>query len=192
MRLIAACLLVASSSCALVPVQAAASVDWSCGGAARRPRPRVVLTASASGADGEDDPEVTKWARGEAAKSVVDAMYLKAAAMIKPPLKVRAAIYGYSLYALGFTLLLIKTLKAFPLIPPSPNSLLWCRGWLWTTIVDYYGAALALCGVILSSEPKLLVGAAWCAGCLFLGTPFCCLYVATRLIRRGTLRLADS
>ena len=30
-----------------------------------------------------EDEEVTKWARAEAAKSVVDAMYLKAAAMIK-------------------------------------------------------------------------------------------------------------
>ena len=138
-----------------------------------------------------EDEEVTKWARAEAAKSVVDAMYLKAAAMIKKklPLKTKAAFFGYQLYAAFFTVLLIKTLTKFPLIPPSPNSLAWCQAWLATTVVDYYGAALALCGVIISSEPKLLAGLAWSAGCLFLGTPFCCFYVATRMWKFGSLKL---
>ena len=33
-------------------------------------------------------------------------------------------------------------------------------------------------------------GVLWSLGCLLLGTPFCCLYVATRLLRTGTLRLS--
>ena len=188
-RLVVACLLVASSSEALLPVQGATL--WP----RFRPsthRPRAALLASAGDAE---DPEVTQWARSEAAKSIVDAMYKKAAAAIGPSLKAKAVIAGYSAYALGFFVLLVKTLMAYPLVPPSPNSLAWCRSWLFTTVVDYYGAALALVGIIMSSEPKLLVGLAWSAGCLFLGTPFCCLYVAVRLFRRGSLaalKLADS
>ena len=98
---------------------------------------------------------------------------------------------AYSLYAIGFGALLIKTLRAFPLIPPSINSLLWCRSWLWTTIVDYYGAALALCGVIIATEDQLIGQIGWCFGCLFLGTPFCCMWVARMLLKRGSLRIGS-
>ena len=48
--------------------------------------------------------------------------------------KVGAA--GYVAYAIGFAGLLMKTLRAYPLIPPSVNSLMWCRAWLWTTVID--------------------------------------------------------
>ena len=101
----------------------------------------------------------------------------------------KAAIF-YSTYAAGFTALLIRTLRAFPLVPPEPSSLAWNAAWLFTTVVDYYGAALALCGVILASE-KRRAGILWSLGCLLLGTPFCCFYVTSRLLRSGTLRLAD-
>jgi len=140
-------------------------------------------------AAGEDDPD-TAQARGE---SNVDFAYLKAAKETKPaPGQGRVPAAAFSLYAIGFTVLLTRTLMSFPLIPPSPNSLAWCRSWLITTVVDYYGAALALCGIIVASETNRVVGIAWSAGCLFLGTPFCCLYVATRLLRHGTLRLVAS
>lgn len=102
-----------------------------------------------------------------------------------------SAACGYITYALGFALLLLKTLRAFPLVPPSPNSLEWCRSWLWTTVADYYGAALAICGVILSTE-RPPYSFAWAAGCLFLGTPVCCFYAAFRLLRHGSLRLASN
>uniref|UniRef100_A0A7S2BJE2 DUF2834 domain-containing protein n=1 Tax=Haptolina brevifila TaxID=156173 RepID=A0A7S2BJE2_9EUKA len=177
-------LLVASTSAFIVPVGAAATPQRRFQTPFRRSR----LTVGASESE-SDDLEVTKWARDEAANSVVGAMYLKAAADVKPPLRARAGFVFYSLYALGFTALLLKTLTAFPLIPPSPGSSAWCRGWLWTTIVDYYGAALALCGIIISTEPERWRGIAWSAACLFLGTPFCCLYVAQRLYRQGSLRL---
>ena len=101
----------------------------------------------------------------------------------------KAAIF-YSTYAAGFTALLIRTLRAFPLVPPEPSSLAWNAAWLFTTVVDYYGAALALCGIILASE-KRRVGILWSLGCLLLGTPFCCFYDTSRLLRNGTLRLAD-
>jgi hypothetical protein len=110
--------------------------------------------------------------------------------MAATPKTQRAGALAYFLYALGFAGLLTKTLKAHPLIPPSVNSLLWCRAWLWTTVVDYYGAALSLCGVIIATEDRMAARIGWSCGCLFLGTPFCCLWVGLRLLRGGSLRLS--
>lgn len=138
----------------------------------------------------DEDPEVTAWARSEAASSVRDVLYAKAASEIKPSKGVRRAVLFYNVYAAGFTLLLVRTLAKFPLVPPAPSSLAWNSAWLVTTVVDYYGAALALCGVIVASESRR-DGILWSLGCLLLGTPFCCFYVATRLLRKGTLRLSD-
>ena len=101
------------------------------------------------------------------------------------------AIIFYRAYAAGFTVLLLRTLRAHPLVPPNPSSLAWNAAWLWTTVVDYYGAALCLVGIILASE-KRRPGVLWSLGCLLLGTPFCCFYVCSRLLRTGTLRLSDS
>jgi len=143
-------------------------------------RPGKVLLLSAAS---ESDPkfDVKKWEKDVQAKGAA----VKAAARTR----VLAGAAFYSLIALGFTALLLRTLKSFPLIPPSPSSLLWCRSWLWTTVADYYGAALALSGIIISTDPNWR-GFAWAAGCLLLGTPICCMYVASRLLRHGTLRLA--
>ena len=102
----------------------------------------------------------------------------------------KAAAVGYYMYAFGFAALLLKTLSLHPLIPPSPNSLAWCRAWLWTTVADYYGAALALCGVIIATEQRMLMKVLWSCGCLFLGTPFCCFWVAARLLKGGSLKLS--
>ena len=60
----------------------------------------------------------------------------------------------FSGYATLFTILLVRTLSKFPLIPPSPSSLAWNSAWLVTTVVDYYGAAFALCGIIIASESR--------------------------------------
>ena len=137
----------------------------------------------------DDGPEVTAWARSEAARRCT--LYAKAASEIKPPHKgVLRRVLFYNAYAAGFTLLLVRTLMKFPLVPPAPSSLAWNSAWLVTTVVDYYGAALALCGVIVASESRR-DGILWSLGCLLLGTPFCCFYVATRLLRKGTLRLSD-
>ena len=114
---------------------------------------------------------------------------LMAAAPAAPEPPAGGAI-AYSLYALGFAALLIKTLCAYPLIPPSPNSLLWCRAWLWTTVADYYGAALALCGIIVATEQAIKWRVAWCLGCLLGGTPFCCFWVAQRLFKGQSIRIA--
>ena len=180
----AACLLVAaSSSCAFLPVQGAI-VGHSESRVWRKP----VLLAAAGGS-GDDQ------ARAAAAKKTANDMYLKAAAEVNMGAKVKAVVAGYLLYAAGFALLLVKTLMKHPLVPPSPSSLAWCQSWLATTVVDYYGAAFALCGIIICSEPKLIHGLLWSAGCCFLGTPFCCLYVAARVLRRGSLsalRLRDA
>ena len=137
--------LLVTASCALLPT----SVAWR-----RRssPVPRPTLLAATIADDMEPMIDLT------AAKDI----------KVKEPLKAKLLAGGYLLYALGFALLLVKTLKAFPLIPPSANSLAWCRTWLGTTVADYYGAALALCGVIVCTEPKLHG-----ASCPLLQRPAC-------------------
>ena len=54
--------------------------------------------------------------------------------------------------------------------PDQADSAAWSFSWLVTTVFDYYGAAFCLCGVILSTEPRVQ-GALWSLGCLGLGTP---------------------
>ena len=100
-----------------------------------------------------------------------------------------AAVAFYPLVGAAFAAVLGLTIWQHPLWTPQWDSLTWCRSWLLTTVADYYGACFCLCGIILSSE-RPLCGALWCAGCCLLGTPMCCVYVAKRLLRHGTLRLA--
>jgi hypothetical protein len=69
--------------------------------------------------------------------------------------------------------------------PVRFGNLQWCAAWLKATVVDFYGVALPLCGVILAAEPQLLFGLAWSASVLLLGSPFACAWVAQRLIRSG-------
>ena len=101
-----------------------------------------------------------------------------------------AALVAYPLIGLSFLALLSLTLWHYPLGPFQLDSLAWCRAWLLTTVADYYGACLCLCGVIVASEP-LVPGLLWCAACCFLGTPGCCAYVFGRLLRHGSLQLAQ-
>ena len=131
-RLVVLCLLVAESSSFAVPIIGSLRR----GECQRQPRLRHVQGIRASA---KDDKEIDEWARNEAAKSIVDAMYLKAANMIKTkrPLSVKAAAAAYTAYGLFFGILLLKTLSSFPLVPPAVNSLAWCRSWLWTTVFDY-------------------------------------------------------
>ena len=95
---------------------------------------------------------------------------------------------AYGAIGAGFAVLLAKTLRAHPMFPFQPDSASWCCAWLATTVVDYYGAALCLCGVILANEPRV-VGIAWSLGCCLLGTPVCCAWIVSRLLRKGSLRL---
>ena len=117
----------------------------------------------------------------------------------RPPLNLRggaarvtkssvAAASAYLAVGGGFAYLLTLTMIAQPMFPLQPDSVEWCRSWLATTVADYYGAALVVCGVIFASErPPVAVG--WSLGCLLLGTPACCAWTISRLLRYGTLRL---
>lgn len=56
--------------------------------------------------------------------------------------------------------ILARTLFNFPLIPFQLSSLEWLKNWLLMTVIDYYGAVLPLCGIILASE-KPVKAALW-------------------------------
>lgn len=81
------------------------------------------------------------------------------------------------------------TLHRYPLFPLDTASLEWSNAWLAATVIDYYGAALCFCGVIISTEETWTAAVAWTAACCLLGSPFCCLYVLSKVARGKSLRL---
>ena len=87
-------------------------------------------------------------------------------------------------------LVLSTTLWAHPLFPLQMSNNDWTSAWLMMTVLDYYGAALPLCGIAVSSEPGYN-GWLWSMGFCFGGSPFCCAYVVLKLIsnRENGLRL---
>ena len=55
---------------------------------------------------------------------------------------------------------------------------------MWEAVLDYYGAALPLCGIAVASEPGMS-GWLWSLGFCLGGSPFCCAYVVLRLRNFG-------
>jgi hypothetical protein len=101
---------------------------------------------------------------------------------------------------LFYIILLVVTLSTiswttyqYPLFPLNTESLEWSNQWLTATVVDYYGACLCLCGVILSTEPTWFQGSAWVVGCCLLGSPVCCAWILSKVWWQGkSLSLAES
>ena len=141
-----------------------------------------------------DDPtpdwgEVTPdWVLVPPADLVAD-LEKKNAAVPRRGSAVGAAIGFFGALGLSFAVVLVKTLMKHPLYPFQPESAAWSFAWLMTTIFDYYGAALCLSAVVVSSE-KRAHGVLWSLGFCLLGTPVCCLWVIARLLRTGSLRVA--
>ncbi len=112
-----------------------------------------------------------------------------------------AKIIGFAVVGTGFATWLVSTLIRHPLFPfridcgvDEPDNFgrracIWSRAWLLTTIADYYTMTVCMCGVILSSEQRLMTGAAWSLGCCLLGAPMACVWVCLQLYRRGSLSL---
>lgn len=100
----------------------------------------------------------------------------------------------YALLLIGTSTAIILTCTSQPLFPFQSDNLEWNNAWLIATVIDYYGACFCLCGVILSTEENLLVGALWSLGCCLLGSPICCLWILVRLCRYGLggLRLQNN
>jgi hypothetical protein len=57
----------------------------------------------------------------------------------------------------------------------------WCRGWLLTTVFDYYVMTFCMCGVILFTEQRAAVGVAWSLGCCLAGAPTACLWIGLQV-----------
>ena len=96
----------------------------------------------------------------------------------------------YSLLLVVTLATVSSTLSEYPLFPIQSDSLEWNNAWLIASVVDFYGACLCFCGVVLSSEASWSRGLAWVAGFCLLGSPVCCAWVLIWLVRGGgTLRL---
>lgn len=88
----------------------------------------------------------------------------------------------FAALAVACLVALVLTYRRHPLFPFRFDRLDWTAAWLKMTTIDYYGAALPLCAVILLSEPSLTIGAVWSTGVLLLGSPVACTWVAYRLL----------
>jgi len=96
----------------------------------------------------------------------------------------------YAVLFLTTLIMLCQTLAKFPLFPFQMDSLDWTAAWLITTIVDYYGACLCFCGVVIGTEESVVKGVLWALSFCLLGSPVCCLWMVLHLWRcGGTLKL---
>ena len=93
-----------------------------------------------------------------------------------------SAIAFFSALGVICALALMSTLWTQPLFPLQTSNLAWTNAWLKMTVLDYYGAALPLCGIAIASARDSYSGYLWAAGFCLGGSPFCCAYVALRLI----------
>ena len=76
---------------------------------------------------------------------------------------------------------LTLTLLSQPLFSFATNDLEWLQAWLYMTVLDYYGVCVPFCAVIFANEETVLASLLWSGACLFLGSPFCCLWMVLRL-----------
>lgn len=65
------------------------------------------------------------------------------------------------------------------------DSLNWSNAWLLATIINYYGAILCFCGVVVASEASWCTAVPWVMACCTVGSPACCLYVFLWLTKEG-------
>ena len=100
----------------------------------------------------------------------------------------------YTLLFIGTSSAIIITCSSYPLFPFQTANLEWNNAWLMATIVDYYGACLCYCGIILGTEESWVWGILWTLGCCLLGSPVCCIWMLVRLWRNGSsgLRLQNN
>ena len=95
-------------------------------------------------------------------------------------------IWFYSILFTITTSMIIKTASNYPIFPFQTESLEWNNKWLVATVIDYYGACLCYCGIILGTEKYIMHGIIWSCGCCLLGSPICCLWILIRLWKYGS------
>ena len=89
----------------------------------------------------------------------------------------------YSILGAVIASLLGWTMLRHPLFPLRWHEHAWCKAWLATTVVDFYGLALPFSALILAAESNQLVGIAWVLGVLLLGSPVACVWMARCKLR---------
>lgn len=98
------------------------------------------------------------------------------------------ALFLFILVSLGWTL------YSYPLFPLQTDSLEWSNTWLLTTVIDFYGSTICLCGIIIASSNSWISGMLWTVGCCLLGSPVCCLWILYQIVwlQRSSLALVDT
>lgn len=94
--------------------------------------------------------------------------------------KMNGVTVFFSVLCVAIMIAMIVTLARSPLFPLQIDELSWTQDWLLFSVVDYYGASLCLCAIILATEQQITFGGLWCLGVLLLGSPVACVYMAIR------------
>jgi len=98
---------------------------------------------------------------------------------------------AFFVFGLGILIYLSLILYSYPLFSFATHDIGWSNAWLYMTVLDYYGAALCLAAIALSSEP-IVLGLCWSVGFCLLGSPVCCAYIVYRCLIFQNLSLDDS
>ena len=101
-----------------------------------------------------------------------------------PQTQVHIIALLYSALGIAVLIGLSMTLHQYPLTDWAVDNLEWTRSWLFTTVLDYYGAALCLCVIAIVNEP-FVYGALWTLGFCLLGSPICCSYIVYRALSKS-------
>lgn len=82
------------------------------------------------------------------------------------------------------------TFVSHGLFPLDPDNLAWSNAWLLSYMINYYGACLCFCGVIVGTEEAWWTALLWVISCCTIGAPACCFYIFLWVTKEGgTLRL---
>lgn len=108
-------------------------------------------------------------------------------------------IFFFVFLAIGITVYLYFVLQDYPLRDFAVRAIIWMslivsivqitdiewtKEWLYMAILNYYGAAICLSAIAVSSE-GCVFGTVWALGFFLIGSPVCCCYMIHRLWAKG-------
>jgi len=105
---------------------------------------------------------------------------------------IKGTLVIYALLGLLVTIKIMMTQNEFPLFDFATWDIQWSNAWLWTSVVDFYGAALCFSAIIIATEKNSLHGLFWVILLCSLGSPVSCAYICYRCVYHRTLELSHS
>ena len=98
---------------------------------------------------------------------------------------------AFALVGVGILIYLWTLLSIYPLFDWAVSDISWCQAWLYFSVLDYYGVAICLSAIAMSSE-SLVLGCLWSLGFFLLGSPACIAWIVSRLLIHKSLTLDEA